>query len=334
MSSIEERLARDIAAVTGGVVVTESDLRDAREAVDDRLDERRQHDRRRTLAIAGAAAVLIPILGFAAFESLGGEDKSAPPVSPVPTSPDANDDFLTGETPTPELLQGVWRVDNDTLLLRFTADGEVRFDNGGQLFATPAVLGTFEVEGDLITVNVDGGVAVCGPQTFAMRASLPEPGAMHFVHTQPGTGNCSSTQDERWVLEQVLPTNSKFLRGLKVHVKGDWNPPVGLSSLYGDWMAEGGGRVLELARNGVYFVADESGDAVDRGRWSFDGSASRITLVSGGSSPSCDQGDRVVLGGVEQTDPGTLNMRGTVEQDTCGGTRGAAAWILIPHEGG
>ena len=44
MSSIEERLARDIAAVTGGVVVTESDLRDARDAVDERIDSRRQRD--------------------------------------------------------------------------------------------------------------------------------------------------------------------------------------------------------------------------------------------------------------------------------------------------
>ena len=331
MSTIEERLARDIAAVTGGVVVTESDLRDAREAVDLRTDERRQQVRRRTLAIAGAAAVLVPILGFAAFQSLGGEDRSAPPVSPVPASPDANDVFLAGEAPTPELLQGVWRVDNDTLLLRFTADGEVRFDNGGQLFATPAVLGTYEVEGDLVTVNVDGGVAECAPQTFAMRASLPEPGALHFVHTQPGTGNCASTQDEQWVLEQVLPTSSG-LRDLKLDAKGDWNPPAGLSSLYGDWMAEGGGHVLELARNGVYFVADDSGDAVDRGRWSLDRSASRLTLVSAGSSPSCDQGDRLVLGGVEQTDPGTLNMRGTVEQNTCGGAWADAAWLMLPHE--
>ena len=48
MSSIEERFARDIAAVTQGVVVTESDLRDARNAVDERIDSKRQRDRRRT----------------------------------------------------------------------------------------------------------------------------------------------------------------------------------------------------------------------------------------------------------------------------------------------
>jgi hypothetical protein len=34
MSTIEERLARDIAAVTGGVVVTDSDVRDARDVLD------------------------------------------------------------------------------------------------------------------------------------------------------------------------------------------------------------------------------------------------------------------------------------------------------------
>ena len=64
MSSIEERLARDIAAVTKGVVVTESDLRDARDAVDERIDSQRQRDRRRIVVAAAAAAVVIPVLGI------------------------------------------------------------------------------------------------------------------------------------------------------------------------------------------------------------------------------------------------------------------------------
>ena len=38
MSSIEERLERDISAVTKGVVVTERDLLDARDAIDERVD--------------------------------------------------------------------------------------------------------------------------------------------------------------------------------------------------------------------------------------------------------------------------------------------------------
>ncbi len=332
-SSIEERLARDIARVTGGVVVTESDLRDAREAVGDRIDRRRQHDRRRTLAAVGAAAVVVPILGFAAFHALGGEDRTAPPVSPAPTSANADDVFLTGFTPSPELVAGVWRVDNGTMLLRFTADGEVRLDDGGRLYSDPKAVGSYQINDDLITLNLDGGSAGCAGQTLAMRASLPELGAMHVVHTRPGTGGCETLEDAYWVLEQVLPTNSDFLRGLTVPDKADWRAPADLPSLHGDWQAEGGGHVLELAPNGTYYVAEESGDVVDRGRWGFDGSASRLTLVSAAGSPTCDQGDRVVLGGVEHADPGTLMMRGSVEQNTCGGAWAPAAWILIPREG-
>ena len=109
MSSMEERLARDIAAVTEGVVMTESDQRDAREAVVERIEGRRQRDRRRTVGAAAAAAILLPVMGIVAVQTLGGDDKSSPVVDP-PTS--VNDDveaFLTGTDPTPELVVGVWR---------------------------------------------------------------------------------------------------------------------------------------------------------------------------------------------------------------------------------
>ena len=73
MSSIEERLARDIAEVSRGVVVTDSDLRDARAAVDDRIGSGRQQDhRRRRLAAAAAAAVVVLLLGLAAYLSRSG----------------------------------------------------------------------------------------------------------------------------------------------------------------------------------------------------------------------------------------------------------------------
>lgn len=90
MSSIEERLFRDIAAVTGGVVVTESNLRHAREAVDERIDSQRQRNRRRALVAAAAAAVVIPIVGVVAFQALDSGGKTGQPVSPVPTSPSAD----------------------------------------------------------------------------------------------------------------------------------------------------------------------------------------------------------------------------------------------------
>lgn len=339
MSSIEERLARDIAAVTGGVVVTESDLRDARDAVDERIDSRRQRDRRRIVTAAAVAALLIPVLGVVAFQTLGGDDKSAPPVSPAPPSPNVNDAFLTGSAPTPDLLEGVWRVDNGTVLLRFTTDGAIQFDDGGELYSDPSATGRYEIAGDLITVTVAGGPAGCAGQVFAMRASLPEPGVMRFVHTQPGTGNCSPQPfpvddppgphlDVWWALEQVLPT-SQGLAELNLSPAGGWRPLSDQSALYGDWLAEGGRYVLEISPDGSYLVADESGEPIERGGWSL--RASDLTLTSSGLS-DCNDRDRLVLGGVEQVEVGITLMRGTVEQNTCGAAWTPSAWMLFPHE--
>ncbi|HSV40309.1 MAG TPA: hypothetical protein VLI04_16225 [Nocardioidaceae bacterium] len=95
MSSIEERLQRDIAAVTRAVVVSDSDLRDARDSVEDRIDSRQRRNGRRT-AMAVAAAVIIPIVGVVALQTLGGDDKTAEVVvqpetftSPPPNSIEA-----------------------------------------------------------------------------------------------------------------------------------------------------------------------------------------------------------------------------------------------------
>jgi hypothetical protein len=334
-SSIEERLARDIAAVTGGVVVTESDLRDARDAVVERIDSQRQRNRRRSVIAVAAAAVLIFIVGVTAFLTLGGDRETAPPANPRPTTSDPEAEFLTGSAPTSDLLQGVWRLDNGAVQMRFSAPNVVSLDTGGRLFHNPGVHGTYVITGDLITVSVDGGPAGCGGQEFAMRASLPEPpvgpGALRLVHTQPGEGNCAPEQDERWVMEQVLPA-SPTLAGLVFSTDSGWQPLVVKSAMYGVWLAEGGGYVLEIDPGGSYYVADDSGEPVDRGQWSLRG-GSDLTLTSSTDSARCSKGDRLVLGAVEQNDFGTRALRSTVGENTCGGAWAPAAWALIPHEG-
>ncbi len=340
MSSIEERLARDIAAVAGGVVVTESDLRDAHNAVDERIDSRRQRNRRRTVVAAAAAAVLIPAMAFASFQVLGSNDETAPPANPGPTDavdPDAG--FLTGSAPTPELLEGVWRVDNGTSTLLFRNDGTVLLDGRGKLYAD-SVVGAYTIAGDLITIDVEGGPSGCvAPQRLAMRAAQPEAGLLHVVHTEPMTGNCLSDQDERWVLEQVLPTNAGWA-GI------DWSEDEFQSlatpaDLHGDWVAQGGGHLLELTSDGtpsgadgVYYVAAASGEVVDDGQWTLDASRSQLRLVSSGTSQTCDEGDRLVLGELTLVDSHPSDaFRGTVELNACGGSWTPAAWSLIPHIG-
>jgi hypothetical protein len=345
MSSIEGRLARDIAEETRGVVVTDSDLREAREEIDDRIAIGHKRNHRRTLTVAAAAAVVIPIVGIAAVQLFDSSEKSEPqPASPVPTTVDVDvETFLTGSDPTPELLDGVWRVDNGTVLMKFAIDGAIRFDDGGQLYSDPGATGTYEIDGDLITVTVDGGSDGCAGQTFAMRASIPEPGSLRFVHTQPGNGRCSpedvpvdgsplTTDHVWWALEQALPTNSDYLAGFDNSNARGWKPlEANTNAMYGDWLAEGGGYMLELAPGGAYYVADEAAAVVDQGEWSQRGS--ELTLTSSASSAECSQGDQLVLGGMEQLNSGTLVMRGTVQQNTCEAAWTPDAWIQIPQDG-
>jgi hypothetical protein len=338
MSSIEERLARDIAAVTGGVVMTESDLRDARDAVDRRIAGQRQQGRRTALIAAAAAAVVIPVLGVVAFQTIGGDDRTAPPAEPAPSPSDPDADFLTGAAPSREVLEGVWRLDNGTTVLRFGTDGTVAIDGRGMLFAD-SVVGTYTIAEDVVTVDVQSGPAGCvAPQQLAMRASQPEAGQLHVVHAEPVTGGCLTDLQERWVLEQILPTSAGWAAA---DFSGDdFQPVAGASALLGDWLAQGGGHVLELATSagepdgGAYYVAAAAGDVVDEGRWTFDASRSQLRLVSSGSSPTCAEGDRLVIGGLVLADPGVSGaFRGTVTENTCAGAWTPPAWIQLPHQG-
>lgn len=343
MSSIEERLARDIAAVTGDVVVTDSDLRKARDEVEDRIVIDRQRTRRRSGLVVAAAAVAIPVIGLAAVHMLDSSDNQpTPPSSSVSTSDEDVEEFLVGRSPTPDRVAGVWRVDNGTVLMQFTADGSFQVDDRGRLFADPGGTGTYAIDGDLITLTVDDGASGCAGQTVAMRASLPEPGSMRFVHTQPGTGNCvpenvivdgapAVTDNQWWELEQVLPTKSDYLANLNTSHEKGWEPlTANKPSLHGDWLAEGGGYVLELAPDGTYFIADESGDLADRGNWWLLPSKD-LDLTSSGLDGRCSAGDRLVLGGLEQLNPGTLVIRGDVLLNNCNAPWTPTAWIQIPR---
>ena len=131
--------------------------------------------------------------------------------------------------------------------MRFAPPNRISFDYEGRFFQNPGVQGTYVIDGDLITVSVDGGRPGCVGQQFAMRASLPEPGALHLVYTQPGADGCATTlpTDERWVMEQVLPV-SRFMAGLVFSTETGWQPLPVKKSLYGFWLAEGGGYGLEI----------------------------------------------------------------------------------------
>jgi hypothetical protein len=329
MSGIEERLARDIAAVTGGVVVTDSDLREARIAVAERVESERGQDRLRRLAPVAAAAAVLALVGATAYLTLGRDDESAGrPADQGPVTSDPNADYLVGSAPTAQLLSGVWRLDNGHVVVKFTVGGDVRFDDRGTLFSRPSTTGTYALSGQAITVTVTGNPqSRCIGTTFTLRGSVPAAGELRYVPDVPDQ-TCSPLPVGRGAFEQALPPNNKDLRELAFSHDAGWQALASKDTLYGVWLAEGGGFLLEIDRSGAYFVADASGEPVDTGRWSVRGAD--LTLTSSAGSSSCAAGDRLVLGAVEWVQPSTTAFRGTVRANTCNAAWTPAAWALIP----
>ena len=324
MSSIEKQLQRDISAVTGGVVVTDSDLREARAAIADRIESDEQSGRNRTFLAAAAAAVVVGALAFTAFQALSEDDTTVTPAGGGEPN-DVYADFLKGEAPTYENLNGFWRVDNGNLMVRFQQDGTVQFSNKGAVISDPVTIGTYEIVGDTITVTASDAPGCVSPE-WTMRAALPETGVANLVLSDLEFGTCESVASTI-VLHQVVPTGS-ILAGMDNSGVRGWQATTDRKWLFGDWMAEGGGYLLELTQDGSYYVVDQSADVVDNGRWRFRDSA--LELFSRTESPQCDEGDFLVLGNLEQVTPGTTMVRGTVEQNDCGGGWTPQTWIRIP----
>ena len=331
MSSIEERLVRDIATVTGGIIVTDSDLREARRAVDERIEGRQRRDRVRTVVGVAAGAAVLAGLGFTAVIATGGQDDdTAQLANRSPTVADPHSSYLTGEAPTRELLEGIWRVDNGESVLQFYDNGTMRIDDRGTLFSDPGATGTYAIDGDVLTLATTGGArGACVGTTRTVRASFPEPGIMRFVRSDTAS-TCSYLTFGPGALEKLLPT-SDTMAGVILSRDRGWQPVSDRATLLGVWIAEGGGHLLEMTSDGSYFIADDSGEPIDRGQWALRDSA--LTLTSSARSVECSQGDRLILAGLEWVDMGTTGIRGTLRGNACGGSWTPAAWILIPHVG-
>jgi len=331
--TIEDRLMRDISTVTRGVIVTDSDLRDAWEDIGDRIQsDKRQH--RRSMVAVAAAAVLVLVLGVGAFLTLDGNDTSAPPANngPKPTpnpSVDTHATFLTGGAPTVEDLQAVWRLDNGEVLMRFAPPDLVSFDHDGRLFDNPGVQGRYTLDGDTIRITVDGGPYGCGGREIAMRASVPEEGKLHFVITEQGEGACAGLNDSQLVMERMLPL-AGYEDFFSSRERG-WQPVTDSQTLIGTYFAEGGGHLLELDRGNQYHVASGTGEQVDYGEWALE--RGKLTLTSWPDSVQCSSQDRLVMGNLEFTRPHTTMIRFDVQRNDCGGGWTPKSWVLIPYEG-
>jgi hypothetical protein len=341
MSSIEERLARDIAAVTGGVVMTESDLQEAREVLDVRIDGRRRRNRR--LYAAAAAAVVVVAGGVTALALDHGDGKAAGPAGSDDRSPSlsvADEKWLTGEALTQGDLVGVWRVDNGEVALRFTADGLFSYDNTGSLFtdfADQTASGAYTVDGSVITlVTSTSKKTGCANAQVRLHASMPEPGKARVVLDPDDTSDCSPVGNGQQALEQILPTMPDYasMASDAAATEIGWGPLTDATRLSGLYF-DSENHLLELqqdmsAKNtarGRYYVVVAGNEVVDQGTW--EGGRRVLTLTSAAESADCGAGDELVLGDL-LIDSVSDGLRGTVTKNTCGVAWPAGAWIHVP----
>jgi len=312
--------------------VTESDLREASSSVNQRIDGARRRNRRRTVVIGAAAAIVLAAGSVTAIELLDDDDAATRPAAPAPAINDPDSAFLTGAAPTPELIRGVWRLNDGGVLVNFGPNGTVRFDEQGTLFSHPVTTGTYTVDGDVITVTITRDEqSGCVGKAFPVRSSLPGAGTLRFVSSQQSFGACSPMPLVQGEWQQALPTRNQEMAGYDNSKERGWHPLSGKTALYGVFLAGGGGHLLEIDRDGSYYVAAGSGKPVDRGQWSLHGSD--LTLTSSARSAECSKGDKLVLGTVEEVNPGTNVIRGSVRQNTCSAAWTPAEWIMIPHVG-
>lgn len=337
MSSIEERLMRDIAAVTGGISMTNTDLGDARASLDDRIESSRRTRRRGLVAAAAVVAVLAG--GITAFQVTGDGPDVVGPASPgtgAPAPDPATEAFLKGGPATAQVLVGVWRVDNGTVAVQFRENGTMAYDDDGTLFGKPDVIGTWTSDGDLIRIVTTASErAECVGAQVRLWASNPETGRVRAVLDAGDRVECSPVGRGPQTLEKLLPATigtfaAEFsaLPGWRTLTEGSLLDGVFFSTedLLLELVPDSVGSNGEAA--GRYYVAAGADSIADQGTWRSTQGA--LILTSSAKSTECQAGDRLEFRNVEYLSGGTLGFRGEVTANACGGAWGALTWIRVP----
>ena len=333
MTSIEERLLQDIEAVTGGLVSTEQDLREARGDLERRIDVRRQADRRR-VAVGAVAASTAMVVGLAAWQ-VQGDDKEHSPVGPVTgvtETSESEEEFLAGDPPTTDQLLGVWQAHTPArrgILWKFTADGVVALGFAGSVAEDPAVHGTFEISEDAVVVEIDDDVTLCQDKSWTLRAAVNEDGGLNVVPRDVDVADmCGTSAPPRWVLDRVLPVPGGGELP-EVPAGDDFGPPPNRKAVVGAWSDPAGGYIVELRWDGTYTMLTGAAEKADRGTWTVGDAATRLTLVSAADSPTCSEGDQLVLSNLRLGQVGELVLQGDPERNDCQVPFDGTGWFRL-----
>ena len=259
------------------------------------------------------------VVGVATWQGLSGDDASPSPAPPGPSPAalsDAEQEFLTGDALTTENLPGVWRLDNSRWLFMFTSDGGFRYDETGRLSAHPRVYGTYAVDGDTITVDIEGGSAGCAGKTIALRAVVSAKGPLHVLPVGSDPSSCGAPFAPQWVLEQVLPAGY-FSTGSGTLPASTGTRRPATTPCRATGTTRRAATSSSCGTTGPTRPSRGTTELADSGTWTVDPSVTRLTLVSGADSPTCREGDRFVLDNLRAKDFGRLNLQGDLGRNDC-----------------
>lgn len=261
-----------------------------------------------------------------------------PPSEPMgtPTGPASPSVPVEGQPPTPDNIRGIWQhATQPTRMIRFGPDQAFAVDTHGSIDSSPALAGTYELDGRDIVVTVTQVGAPCDVgDTWTWRAGVPEDGRLQLVFTETGRGQCAIPIGTEWLFIRLSPRSSASADITADPVGGfaplPANSDEALEVLDGLWFLESGGHLLRLRPYGTYAIDDMGllgSDPYDAGAIEVAGTT--LTLVSGVGSNRCAGGDRLVLRSVRIDEIGR-SMRGTVVQDDCShATATRPTWIRL-----
>jgi hypothetical protein len=218
-------------------------------------------------------------------------------------------------------------------MIRFGPDQAFAVDTHGAIDSSPALGGTFGLDGRDIVVTVTGVGPCAAGDTWTWRAGLPGEGRLSLVFTETGLGNGAYPIGTEWSFIRLSPRSSSGAV-LRAEPVGELSPlpdpDEAPAVLDGRWLLERGGHLLRLRSFGTYAIDDMgllAADPYDAGTIGV--TKTTLTLVSVAGSNRCAEGNTLVLQNVRIDEIGRT-LQATVANDECSHALGARpTWIRL-----
>lgn len=257
----ELRVIEALRALTGGLTVTEEDIVTAGGRLREHLEPPSPH--RRLPLLVAAAAALLAVIGYVAFQASDRDGNAAPPVSkPTHTPADdlrsalqadayglASGQFTAGARPTYQDLAGFWLLRVPYGFTMFVeGDGDWRMGEPHSAW----VYGDSTLAGTTWTQRLADGDG-CVPPSRPWRAGLAADGSLR-LELKVASATCTPA-DDREVWDRVAPGSPIAGYMLAEAQAAMWHavPTLAWRGLY---VSPKTGHLLEVSKTGRYRYYD------------------------------------------------------------------------------